>query len=79
MLSEINLSKKIDKNEYKLKIKPLKTELEIFQRTIQKHKISVIILMEGWEAVGKGTAIKKIIEPLDPRNFNVFLAQFLRK
>ena len=34
MLSEINLSKKIDKNEYKLKIKPLKTELEIFQRTI---------------------------------------------
>ena len=30
MLSEVNLSKKIDKNEYKLKIKPLKTELEIF-------------------------------------------------
>lgn len=32
----------------------------------------MIILMEGWEAAGKGTAIKKIIEPLDPRNFNVF-------
>ena len=25
MLSEVNLSKKIDKNEYKLKIKPLKS------------------------------------------------------
>ncbi|MCI5655159.1 MAG: polyphosphate:AMP phosphotransferase [Candidatus Pseudoruminococcus sp.] len=72
MLSEVNISKKIDKDEYKTKIKPLKTELEIFQRTIQKHKISVIILIEGWEAAGKGTAIKKIIEPLDPRNFNVF-------
>ena len=31
MLSEVNLSKKIDKNEYKLKIKPLKTELEIME------------------------------------------------
>lgn len=72
MLSEVNLSKKIDKNEYKDKIKPMKTELEILQRTIQKHKISVVILIEGWEASGKGKAIKRIIEPLDPRNFNVF-------
>lgn len=72
MLSEISSFKKITKSEYKEKIKPLKTELEIFQRTIQKHKISVIILIEGWEAAGKGTAIKRIIEPLDPRRFNVF-------
>lgn len=72
MLSEVDSSKKIDKLEYKEKIKPMKIELELLQRTIQKHKISVIILIEGWEASGKGVAIKKIIEPLDPRNFNVF-------
>lgn len=72
MLSEVNLSKKIGKDEYREKIKPMKAELEVFQRTIQKHKISVIILVEGWEASGKGKAIKRIIEPLDPRNFNVF-------
>ena len=35
MLSEVNLSKKIDKNEYKLKIKPLKTELEELFRSIK--------------------------------------------
>lgn len=79
MLSEVNLSKKIDKNEYKLKIKPLKTELEIFQRTIQKHKISVIILMEGWEAAEKVRLLRKLLNRLTQETLMFFLAQFLRK
>lgn len=72
MLSEVDLTKRIEKPKYKEKIKLMKAELEVLQRTIQKHKISVIILIEGWEASGKGKAIKRIIEPLDPRNFTVF-------
>lgn len=72
MLSEADLTKRVEKSKYKEKIKPMKVELEVLQRTIQKHKISVIILIEGWEASGKGKAIKRIIEPLDPRNFTVF-------
>lgn len=72
MLPEVDLSKRIEKSEYKSKMKPMKEELEVLQRTIQKHKISVIILIEGWEAAGKGKTIKRIIEPLDPRNFSVY-------
>lgn len=72
MLSETDLTKRTEKSVYKKKMKSMKEELEVLQRTIQKHKISVIILLEGWEASGKGKTIKKIIEPLDPRNFNVY-------
>lgn len=72
MLSEVDFTQKTEKSVYKKKLKPMKEELEVLQRTIQKHKISVIILLEGWETSGKGKAIKKIIEPLDPRNFNVY-------
>lgn len=74
MLTEINPAEKIGKDEYKARIRPLKSKLELLQRTIKKHKISVIILIEGWEVSGKGKAIKRIIEPLDPRNFDVFSA-----
>lgn len=72
MLTEADLSKRVEKSKYREKIKPMKAELELLQRTIQKHKLSVIILIDGWEASGKGKAIKRIIEPLDPRNFDVF-------
>jgi polyphosphate kinase 2 (PPK2 family) len=32
----------------------------------------VIILFEGWDAAGKGTSIRELTEPLDPRGFKLY-------
>lgn len=74
MLEKYHKQKKMSKAEFKARTEALTEQLEVLQRTIQKHDISVIILVGGWSASGKGTIIADMIEPLDPRNYSVFPA-----
>ena len=34
-------------------------------------RIPVVVALEGWDAAGKGGAIKRLTEPLDPRGYEV--------
>lgn len=76
MLEKVDLSKKISKDEYKLKIKELEVKLASLERQIIEYKIPIIIVFEGWGASGKGTLINKLIQPLDPRGFNVYTTNY---
>ena len=71
MLKNLDLSKKIDKENFKSEIESLQLKLGELQRKITSKKIPVIILFEGWEASGKGTLINELLLPLDPRGFKV--------
>lgn len=42
------------------------------QRKIKELGIPVMILIDGWNAAGKGTVINELMLPLDPRNFIVY-------
>jgi len=72
MLEKIDLTHTLSKKEYKAEIGGLQTRLAELQRKITDLKIPVIIVFEGWSASGKGTCISKILDPLDPRYFNVY-------
>ena len=41
------------------------------QAEIYQQKIPVIALFEGWDAAGKGGAIKRLTDTLDPRSYQV--------
>ncbi len=41
------------------------------QQILKEEKVAVIMVMEGWDAAGKGGAIKRVTEHLDPRGFQV--------
>lgn len=56
-----------DKEEYELKIKSLQFELVKWQQKKHKANEKIIIVFEGPDAAGKGGAIKRITEHLDPR------------
>lgn len=71
MLYEINLNRKMEKEEYKEKIEPLKKKLETLAVRVREEKLPVIILFEGFGAAGKGSMISKLIDNLDPRGFSV--------
>jgi polyphosphate:AMP phosphotransferase len=71
MLEKIDLSRKLETEEYK-KIAPLLREkLGELQRLAKAAGMPVIVIFEGWEASGKGTLINELILPMDPRGFRV--------
>lgn len=71
MLENIDLSRKIEKEEYKAAMPGLELKLGVLQREAIERKIPVIIVFEGWDAAGKGTLINRLILNLDPRHFKV--------
>ncbi len=72
MLEKINLSKKMDKREFKETMNVLTARLGMLQRECRELGIPVIVVFEGFGAAGKGTLINRLIQPLDPRGFKVY-------
>jgi AMP-polyphosphate phosphotransferase len=72
MLDSVDLTKKIeDKTEYKKRLKKLQLQLLGLQRALLDEKIGCILVFEGWDAAGKGGAIKRTTQNMDPRGFEV--------
>lgn len=71
MLEKLDLSRSVEKKQYKAAKEKLQRRLIELQRKTLEFKIPVIIVFEGWDAAGKGTLINDLILPLDPRGFNV--------
>ena len=63
--------KSIEEAEYKPKLKEQQLKLLNHQLTLNDSHRSVIIVFEGPDAAGKGGAIKRIVERLDPRLLRV--------
>lgn len=56
-----------DKKEYKVKLEKYQRRLLALQQMLFQEKIGLIIVFEGMDAAGKGGAIKRMNEQLDPR------------
>lgn len=74
MLEKIDLSREVEKAEYKEAKPGLELRLAALQRQALEQKTPIIIVFEGWGAAGKGTLINDLILPLDPRGFKVYSA-----
>lgn len=72
MLEKIDLSKTLDKKEYKKRMDELEPRLSLLQRELRTLGVPVMIVFEGFGAAGKGVQINKLIQPLDPRGFTVY-------
>ena len=59
--------KKLSKKVYKQELDKLQIELVKLQRWVQHAGLKVVVIFEGRDAAGKGGAIKRISESLNPR------------
>lgn len=59
--------KSIGKITYKKELKRLQIELVKLQEWVRQKKLKVVVIFEGRDAAGKGGAITRITEPLNPR------------
>ena len=71
VLEGIDLSKSLTKAEYTKRLKTAQDKLFNLHNALYKKRIPLILAFEGWDAGGKGGAIKRVTEKLDPRGYQV--------
>ena len=71
ILSKADLSLKYTREEYKEKLKKLQKKIEKLHGELYRRRIPVVLGFEGWDAGGKGGAIKRLTQKMDPRGYVV--------
>ena len=71
MLSTIDLSVQLEREEYEKKLPALQVQLRELHFEAFQKRIPAIFMFEGWDASGKGGAIKRLTQVLDPRGYSV--------
>lgn len=71
-LAEVDLGREITKKAYEKKLSALQFQLMQIQQAYLFQGRSGVIVLEGWDAAGKGGTIRRISAALDPRSFKVW-------
>lgn len=71
VLDGADLSLSLTKEEYKERLKKAQKKLRMLHNECYLNRIPVVLAFEGWDAGGKGGAIKRLTERLDPRGYRV--------
>lgn len=72
MLENINLKRKLTREEYKVCLPGLQKRLYDLEKACWDNRVSSVVVFEGWDASGKGTAIATLTQRLDPRGFKLY-------
>ena len=72
VLAGIDLNKTIGAKAYKKRLDELQDEIEVLHSELFRRRIPVVIALEGWDTGGKGGAIKRLTQKMDPRGYEVF-------
>lgn len=72
-LDTVDLTQEIeDEKSYELQLNEVQLRLLRLQARFRKSGQRAMLVYEGWDASGKGGAIKRVIEVLDPRQFRIW-------
>ena len=71
VLSRLDMDKSLDKKRYKKKLEEYQGNLNMKCRKAKELGVSTILVFEGWDAAGKGGAIRRVTEALDARDYQV--------
>ena len=72
MLETLDLSKSMNREEYVREVTLHQIQLRQLGYQVYLQKRPVVLVFEGWDAAGKGGAIKRVTEKLDPRGYIVY-------
>jgi len=72
MLETVDLSLSLEREEYKESLLKYQVAVHNLGYQVYVQQRPVIMVFEGWDAGGKGGAIKRLTEKLDPRGYVVY-------
>jgi polyphosphate:AMP phosphotransferase len=70
-LDALDLSPSLDRDEYEDTLKILQKRMWDIEHEIYRKRLPVAMVFEGWDASGKGGAIRRLAQSLDPRGYEV--------
>lgn len=71
VLGQLDLSKQLPRERYKKQLAKYQGKLGELARHARQQKLSSIVVLEGWDAAGKGGLIRRITPALDARNYQI--------
>jgi polyphosphate:AMP phosphotransferase len=71
ILSSLDMSQSIPKKKFATELEKYQGRLNRLQRKAQARSVSTLMVFEGWDAAGKGGAIRRITGALDARSYQV--------
>jgi polyphosphate kinase 2 (PPK2 family) len=72
LLHKVDLSLKLDRTEYSSRMLDSQLQARTLARRLYDEKRLLIAVFEGWDGAGKGGAIRRFTEKLDPRGYQVY-------
>lgn len=70
-VEQIDTTLILEREEYKKKKKSLQAKLFSLENLMYQSRIPLIVMFEGWDAAGKGGAIKRVAQSLDARSYTI--------
>jgi polyphosphate:AMP phosphotransferase len=70
-LKKADLTLSLTREEYKKQLHELQDKIAVLHGEFYRRRIPVVIGFEGWDAGGKGGAIKRLTQKMDPRGYRV--------
>ncbi len=71
ILSSLDMSQAVPKKDFGTELERYQGRLNLLSRKGQAKGVSTILVFEGWDAAGKGGAIRRITSALDARSYQV--------
>jgi polyphosphate:AMP phosphotransferase len=71
VLSTLEMTRTLDKTIYRKELARLQGQFNSLHREARDRLLSTILIFEGWDAAGKGGAIRRVVRPLDARHYQV--------
>ncbi|MDJ0951138.1 MAG: polyphosphate:AMP phosphotransferase [Alphaproteobacteria bacterium] len=71
ILSRLDMNQTLSKSDYRTQLAKYQAKLHKLNREAIKRKLSSIFVFEGWDAAGKGGAIRRMTQALDARSYRV--------
>ncbi len=71
-LEKVDLSQRIDSGEYKRQLADYQSRLERMAWKARERGVGCVLVFEGWDAAGKGGAIRRVTQAMDPRLFHLY-------
>ncbi len=71
ILDRVDLSLSLSREQYENDLKKYQERIREMEHAVYKKRIPVVIVYEGWDASGKGGNIKRLVQRMDPRGYEV--------
>jgi polyphosphate:AMP phosphotransferase len=71
ILDRMDLSRQLTPAEYRKQLEKYQGKLTQLTWAAQEKRISNVVALEGWDAAGKGSAIRRVTEAIDPRLYRI--------